>query len=81
MQQNIKSNNVIQEDKQHNIALKWRNHEKIQKEKLDVRPCVGLTTESKSYNYIHGPPQELHQYYVLSSSLPSILVLMDLHNF
>jgi len=33
---NAKSNNVAQDDEQHNAALRRRNHEKIQKKKLDI---------------------------------------------
>jgi len=32
----VKFNNAAQDNKQHNIALRRRNHEKTQKKKLDV---------------------------------------------
>ncbi len=36
LQQDAKSNNVAQDDEQHNVTLGRRNHEKTQKEKLYI---------------------------------------------
>ena len=35
-QQDAKSNNAAQDDEQHKVALRRRNHEKTQQEKLDI---------------------------------------------
>jgi len=44
-QQDAKSNNAAPNDKQHNAALRRRNHEQTQKKKLDI--CVNHLFRSK----------------------------------